>query len=277
MTLSHAGRAVAHGAVPPDLCGVWTCLQRQTPAPDGTPTLSHPRAFWLQTPHWHAVLCQPEAALQGRQSLPLSQLSPEQLAALSHQSARWGRTRIDAAPDGEVCHWLSELAYQPLAEPAEAACLVFVAPERLLRIGVHENCTEVWERLPGSGDGLLACLAGREPADGSDNGQRLVVAGPWAMGFRPRRLPWPRGLRPGLTLLDVLLHNPEQAGDWLDFECSMASASGGVWHVQGSTLPEREGARWPWGLRRLSADSAELALTDQRSVWAVLEWVEPGA
>lgn len=260
-------------SVPIDYRGVWMRTLRQTPPSmgEGIPrsdTLTWAR--WIQTSLWHADLRVPAQAMVDRQPLPLAEMSAQQLAALTHQRAFVGCTRVDAHPEGELCTWLRRGDLHPPATEPDAAWILFDAPDRMLRIDAHAEVTEVWQRLPDSA-GAIVCLAGCDEA-GQDDGRRLLVTGAHLALWRGRTRPWPRGLRPGQTLLDVLLHQPEGAQDWLDHELSFGAFHAGSWTIERSTLPEREGRQHRCELHRVSAEEAEVRWDGQPSRWQVLEW-----
>jgi len=261
-------------SVPTDYRGVWVRTLLQTPPAfgDGVPQADTTTwARWLQTSLWHADLRVPAAAMVARPGVPLASMSPEQLAALSHQTAFAGCTRVDAHPEGERCAWLRRSDYHPPGRHPDAAWMLFDAPDRVIRIDLHIEATEVWQRLPDS-VGAYRCLAGLDAA-GQDDGRRLMQAGAHLALVRGRQRPWPRGMRPGDSLLDVLLNQPEAALAWLDHEVSFGRLDGSQWRVERSTLPQREGPRGECTLRR-DGDAAEVTLDGQTSLWRVLEWTD---
>ena len=262
--------------VPTDYRGVWvrTRSQPSTPQADPPPsTATQTWARWLQTSLWHADLRVPPEAMAGRVSAPLSTFGPEQLAALTHQRAFAGCTRVDAHPQGELCSWLRRIDYQPPALSPDSAWVMFDAPHRMIRIDQHQEVVETWERLPDS-LGAFRALSGVD-AQGQPDGRLLLQAGAHLCLIRDRRRPWPRGLNPGLALVDVLLAQPEHAAAWLDQEVSFGRIDGGHWCVERSTLPEREGLRTPCGLVRWRvSDEADVTLGADTTRWQVLEWTD---
>jgi hypothetical protein len=265
--------------VPDDYRGVWvrtgvhpTAVQAAAEASKAaTAPLTWVR--WLQTSLWHADLRVPDQALDARQAAPLASLTPEQLASLTHQSAFAGCTRVDPYPDGELCSWLKRNDYQPPEQLPEAAWMVFLTPDRVMRIVQHSDVTETWERLPDS-VGRYRVLSGTD-ASGQDDGRLLLQAGVHLCLVRGRRRPWPRGLKAGNALVDVLLAQPEHALEWLDHEVSFGRCEGGVWRIERSTLPEREGLSLACEMRFLGASNeAEVLLGDTTCRWQVLEWTE---
>lgn len=271
--------------VPDDLRGVWvrTLLQTDTLAEHvGAPpsdTTSWVR--WLQTGRWHADLRVPRRALQGRTAVPLAAQSPAQLALLAEQQGFVGVTQVDTQPTGEVCTWLRAHDFQPPSLQPDAGWLLFERPDRLIEVGIHADYNEVWERLPGS-DGRFVALAGLD-VDGQDDGRRLLLAGRYLMRVRPRRASWPRGMPPGMTLVEALLHQPERALDWLDFEIAFGTFDGTVWRVERATLPVLEDRVLPCTLHRLDARVACVSLpvepggaaAPEPEAWQVLEWDDP--
>lgn len=268
-----------HRLVPDDFRGVWSRVLLQTDT-QATPPVSDSSAWvrWLQTSHWHGDLRVPDQALQGRAALPLAQLSPAQLGALASQQGFAGLTDFEALPEGQICTWLRRIDYQPPGLHPDAGWLVCEQPDRLIEIGVHDDYNEVWVRLPDS-MGRYVALAGLG-ADGQDDGRRILVAGSYLMLIRGRTARWPRGMTPGYTLSDVLLSAPERALEWLDCEITFGrlhqapQGEPGQWHIERSTLPEREGQILPCRLQRLDDTRAAVVLHDEAAAsnWQVLEW-----
>lgn len=261
-----------HRPVPDDVRGVWRRTLLQTDTDAGQPPLEDDSSWvrWMQTSLWHADLRVPQSALQGREALPLSQLSAVQRAALAAQEAFAGVTQFDNLPEGQICNWLRRVDYQPPALQPDAGWLVFVGADRLVEIGVHDNYNETWERLPDS-IGRFVTLA-ELADDGQDTGARILVAGSYMMTVHPRTARWPRGMNPGYTLTDVLLHSPDQALDWLACEVSFGRLSPGQWAIERSTLPEREGQVLDWALQRVDEHHALVRQAQSSTTWQVLEW-----
>lgn len=259
-------------AVPDDLRGVWSRTSWQSGEDEAASPSVDTSTWvrWLQTSLWHGDLRVPEQALAGRVAQPLALLSGAQRAALSVQQGFAGITQCEHLPEGPVCTWLRRLDYQPPGLHPDAGLLLFDQPDRVIEIGVHEDYTETWERLPDS-VGRYVVLARHEP-DGHDTGERWLLAGAYLMRVRPRGLRWPKGMRPGFTLGDVLLHSPQQACDWLDCEISFGRLAQGEWRIERSTLPEMEGACIAWRSQRVDASQALVHTAAQASSWAVLEW-----
>jgi len=262
--------------VPTDYRGVWvrTRLQASADQADAVPpTAPLTWARWLQTSLWHADLRVPDEAMAGRVSAPLSTLEPDQLAALTHQSAFAGCTRVDAHPQGELCSWLRRIDYQPPALAPDAAWIVFDAPDRMIRIDQHRDVTETWERLPDS-VGTFRVLSGVDE-QGQPDGRLMLQAGVHLCLVRDRRRPWPRGLNPGLALVDVLLAQPEHALAWLDLELSFGRLDGSTWRIERSTLPAREGLELPCTVQRWrTSNEADVTLGGVTSRWHILEWTQ---
>ncbi len=253
--------------VPPDYRGVWV---RTGPA-NGT-SQDTPWSRWLQTSHWQAHLCVPPQALWQREPLPLPALTTDQLAALTHQRAHLGRAQVEAHPEGELLTWVHQADYQPPAATPDVAWMVFTAPDRLMRVHLHSEETQVWQRLPDS-VGRFRCLAGQDD-QGQDDGRRLLMAGAYAMRMQLRPFTWPRGMRAGLSLAEAMMHRPDQALHWLDQEFSFGRFEQEGWTVERSTLPACEGqchrVRWV----RDGDDPAQAwgELDGRTERWRVLEW-----
>lgn len=258
--------------LPPDYRGVW--VRAHPPDAHGHAPQHAPWARWLQTAHWHAHLSLPSAALQGRQPIELAGMRPEQLAALTHQQAHMGRVQLQEHAEGEVCTWLRQVDYQPPALAPDADWVVFHASDRVQRIGLHADDAHSWQRLPDS-VGRSRCLAGLD-AQGQDDGRRVLVAGAYAMRVQLGPVAWPRGMRPGLTLAEVMMHRPDLALSWLDRELSFGRCEDGRWSIERSTLPAREGCVHRCDMR-LNPDDASLAwleLDGHTESWRVLEWTD---
>jgi hypothetical protein len=262
--------------VPTDYRGVWVrtrSLSSADPAGAKPSDASPVWARWLQTSLWHAELHVPHEAMVGRVAAPLSTFDSDQLAALTHQRGVAGCTRVDAHPQGELCSWLRRIDYQPPSLSPDAAWVVFDAPHRMVRIDQHSELSETWERLPDS-LGVFRVLSGVDDR-GQPDGRLLLQAGVHLCLVRDRRRPWPRGLNPGLALVDVLLAQPEHAIAWLDQEVSFGRLDGAHWCIERSTLPEREGLRLPCSMVRWRvSDEADVTLGADTSRWQVLEWTD---
>lgn len=269
--------------VPADLRGVWvrTLLQTETLAEHvgAPPSDTTTWVRWLQTSRWHADLRVPQRAFHGRVARPLAEQTPAQLALLAEQQGFVGVTRVETQPTGEVCTWLREHDFQPPSLHPDSGWLLFERPDRLVEVGIHADYNEVWERLPDSG-GRFVALAGLDVA-GQDDGRRLLLAGRYLMRTRPRQAGWPRGMPPGMTLVEALLHQPERARDWLDFEISFGTFEGAAWQVQCSTLPVFENQTLPCAVHRLDERLASVTLpaepgaAAEPEAWQVLEWDDP--
>jgi hypothetical protein len=255
---------------PPDYRGVWVPVHPT----DGSSPHHAPWARWLQTCHWHAHLCLPMAALQGRLARELASMGPDEWAALTHQQAHMGGVQVQEHPEGELCTWLRQADYQPPAAAPDAEWVVFYAVDRLQRIGAHAEDVRTWHRLPDS-VGRFRCLAGVD-AQGQDDGRRVLVAGAYVMWVQLRPIAWPRGMRPGLTLAEAMMHRPDLALSWLDRELSFGRFEGSRWVVERSTLPAREGRIQTCDMRRDADDASQawLELDGHTERWRVLEWTD---
>lgn len=227
-----------------DLAGVWRRLQ-VLPDDEAGATVSaqRPTVVRLQAGPWFAQWMQ-EPAERAVPAVPLCDLAPMQLAALTEQQACWGVCHLDAHPEGEVAHWLPRVDFQPPNLQSDAGWLLFDQPERCIEIDTHSDRSQVWVREPGTAwrADEVWCLQGLD-ADGHDDGRVLLGAGPWRVYLRPRRGRWPRGLQPGLTLHDLLLHQPDDALSWLDHELSLGRCEGTRCDIVLSSLPASRGGQ----------------------------------
>jgi hypothetical protein len=264
--------SVTHRAVPEEFRGVWvrTLLQTDADADAPPPADDNSWVRWMQTSSWHADLRVPDLALRARAARPLGEMDAAQLAALAGQQGFAGITQFESLPEGQICTWLRRTDYQPPGLQPDSGWMMFDQPDRLIEIGVHESYHEVWERLPDS-VGRFVVLAGLSQ-DRCDTGARILLAGRYMMQVRPRAQRWPRGMTPGYTLSDVLMHSPAQAVDWLDCEVSFGHVDDGQWFIERSTLPEREGQVWPWSVHKLDDTMALVNQSGQSCAWQILEW-----
>lgn len=250
----------------PDLAGLWLGLRAQE------------EGAWsarLLSPRWFARWHLPAAVAQVR-PLPLHQLDAAELACLAQQVAHVGVTQVDAYPEGELCHWLRRADYQPPGVLMEAGWLLFDAPDRVVDVHAHDDDSDVWALDALCGSDVSFCLAGLD-GDGREDGRLLIGAGAHLAYHRPRRMRWPRGLKPGFTLVDVLLHRPDEAHVWLDHELSLARRSPGRCEVLCTTLPEYRGRVEPFAAQRHQADLAWVNWRGQEGPWRVQEWHGPDA
>ncbi|TNF58688.1 MAG: hypothetical protein EP306_12580 [Burkholderiales bacterium] len=206
------------GAVPPAYRGVWVRTLLETPEGRDTTT----RVHWLQTALWHADLRVPAG---------VDLASPAGRARLQ---GFFGHTRITPGHGGQpdVCTWHRLWDIQPPRSTPDAGTMVFETPERVIETGVHGQYLEVWERLPGSTAPLLA-LESVHP-DGQPGGQRLFIAGRYAITVRPRTAPWPADLRPDETLDGLVQRHPGQAAALLDFDVEFGDAP--AWATAGQPV-----------------------------------------
>ena len=268
--------------MPDDFRGVWVRMRRQTSTDQLPPDVDEDSwVRWLQTSQWYGDLRVPACIMACRVAKPLNELSPAQQAGLALQQGYVGITQYEPQPEGPACTRLRRVDYQPpsLQQP-DSGMLIVVQPDRLIKCGGQDegDYNETWERLPDS-MGRYIALAGCDEL-GRDDGRRLLVAGSYMMVALPRQVRWPRGLKPGYTLADIMLSHPGQVCDWLDCDISFGrlapgQASGqalGQWSIERSTLPQREGQRWPVELVRESEPMARVTLGEQTGPWHVLEW-----
>lgn len=262
--------------VPDDFRGVWqrTLLQTDLSAGEHMVNDSTTWVRWLQTSLWHGHLSVPQHIQHDRPAHPLSALLPSQLGALTEQNGFTGITKIASLPEGLVCKWLHRVDYQPPSVLPDAGWMLGDRPGHLIEIGVHAEYNATWELLPDSTERFIA-LAGVNQR-GQDDGSRIMVAGRYLMCMRPRVKRWPRGMTPGYTLTDVMLTYPELAMAWLDCEVSFGVLTQGHWHIERSTLPDRENQQRPFELQRLGEGRAQLMSPDMPSDWQILEWTADG-
>lgn len=247
----------------PDLSGTWLSAQ------DGACRVQ----AGLRFAHWRL-----DAQEQAVRRLPLAALSPDELAVLARQHASAGMVQIETHPEGELCHWLCRSDFQPPALQTWAGWLMFVAPRRFIEVDADDAASVVWARAAevDLNAEQVWCLAGLD-GDGRDDGRVLLGAGDARVYLRPRQARWPAGMAPGLSLVDVLLHDPQRALEWLDHEQSLAVMEGGSHaRVTLSTLPERVGQCLPCTVHTEPGGRlAQVCWGAERGLWRVLEADEP--
>jgi hypothetical protein len=231
--------------VPPGYRGVWSRTLLETPA--GIDDSSFVR--WMQLGRWHADLRVPRAARVAMPASPLAELKAQQLALLATQQGFCGTTEVSLdAASRELCTWHREVDYQPSRPTADTGEMVFKTPDCVIETGIHGVYREVWHRLPNS-TGPLIALAQADRPDGLPP-TRLLLAGHYLMRVAPRALTGP------------------------SFEISFGRINGGFWAIEQSTLPELEGQKLAFRLKRLDLDTAQVIGDWPRLPWRVLEWSE---
>lgn len=261
----------------PDLAGLWLRLRLLREA-GGAVAAPQDGAAWsarLLSPRWFAHWRLP-ACVDDVRPLPLHQLTSDELACLAQQVAHVGVMQIDAYPEGELCSWLRRADYQPPGVLLESGWLMFEAQDRLVEVHVHDDDSSVWSVDTLCGADVAFCLAGLD-ANGLEDGRLLIGAGAYLAYHRPRRVRWPRGMQPGFSLVDVLLHRPDEAHVWLDHELSLARRTAGRFEVVRSTLPEQRGRVEMFSALRQQPELAWVSWRDQEGPWRVLDWHGPDA
>lgn len=263
-----------------DLCGVWARLRvhEHTSGGDGVVHTDLPGSVWrLHAGPWFATWCWPAGAPEIR-SLPLVDLSPAEWAQLSLVQASLGRMRLEDHPEGQVSHWMRHADHQPPGGVTPAGWLLQDAPDRLIEIDLHDDRSQVWERVSGSesepsrtDEPRVFCLQGMD-ASGQDDGRWLMGCPGWRTLLRPRSAPWPKGMGTDMNLRDLLLQQPEGALAWLDQELSLMRQEGSAWTIVCSTLPERRGQRMPCQVKRLDEQRAMVRFSGEPQPWRVLHW-----
>lgn len=226
-----------------DLAGVWRRLPTRPveQAGEGLAVQHDAMALRVQAGAWFAQWEQ-SAAVQSVQPLALDALAPSDLALLADQQAQWGVMHLESHPEGEVAHWLPRVDFQPPGLQSVSGWLLFDQPDRFIEIATDTDRTQVWVRDPGTAwfADEVWCLQALDE-QGREDGRYLLGAADWRVYLRPRRSRWPRGAHPGLTLHDLLLHQPEQAMEWLDHELSLGRCVGTRCEILCSSLPQHRG------------------------------------
>lgn len=238
--------------------GVWARTLLETP--EGRDTSTWVR--WLQTRRWHGDLRVPPDA---------NRHTPEGLALQQGFGGVTSITRPDPARP-EVCTWQRRIDFQPPRSTPDAGHMVFETSERVIETGIHGQYLEVWERLPES-LGRHIALA-RLDAHGLPTAEHLLLAGQCLMHLRPRAAAWPADLAPDETLADLVQRHPADAAALLDFEISFGLLDQGLWTVERSTLPAREGQALPCQLQRLDGSRVQVAGAHLTGEWLALEWTD---
>jgi hypothetical protein len=226
---------IAFPRVPDHYRGVWARTLLETPTLHDTTTFVR----WMQTSQWHADLRVPAPA-----RTPGSPASATTLAQRVSQQGFCGITEVTHDGVHEVCTWHRRYDFLPPRPDADTGTMVFETPDRVIERGIHSEYLEVWERVPESVGACIA-LAGRT-ITGADNGERLLVTGACVMRVQP----------------------------WAECEIFFGHVSEGVWQVERSLVPEREGLAVPLAMTRLDLDTAEVHIGNQQSAWSVLEWTD---
>ncbi|MES2946349.1 MAG: hypothetical protein V4772_26050 [Pseudomonadota bacterium] len=225
--------------VPPAYRGVWSRTLLETP--EGIDDSTFVR--WMQLGRWHADLRVPTAARADMPAWPLAELNEQQTRLLASQQGFCGTTQVSVDAAGrELCTWHRQVDYQPPRPTADTGEMVFKTPDCVIETGVHGVYREVWHRLPHSTGPLIALLADGSPST------RLLMAGHYLMRVVPKNQNGP------------------------DFEISFGRLKAGNWTIEQSTLPELEGQKLAFSLRRLDADSAQVFGDLPLLTWRVLEW-----
>lgn len=226
-----------------DLAGVWRRLPTPPSAEAGGAVSEHhgAMAVRVQAGPWFAQWTQ-SSAVQAVGPQTLAALPPADLALLAVQQAQWGTMHLEAHPEGEVAHWLPRVDFQPPSLQPASGWLLFDQPDRCIEIDTDTDGTQVWVREPGTAWQAheVWCLQALD-AQGREDGRLLLGAADWRVYLRPRHEHWPRGLQPGMTLHDLLLHQPDQSLNWLDHELSLGRCTGAQCEILYSSLPERRG------------------------------------
>lgn len=230
-----------------DLAGVWRRLPSRFDdrAGQGVAAAQDACAWRVQAGGWFAQWAQ-SSAVQAVRAQALPQLPPADLALLASQQAQWGVMLVEPHPEGEVARWTPLVDFQPPGiQPAEG-WLLFDQPDRCIEIDIHSDRTQVWVREPGTAwqADEVWCLQALD-AQGQAEDRFLWGAADWRVHVRPRGLRWPSGLQAGMTMHDLLLHQPDQVLNWLDHELSLGRCIGAQCEILCSSLPERRGSRVP--------------------------------
>jgi hypothetical protein len=229
-----------------DLCGLWrrTLLQHQGREADRTSPV-----FWLQGPRFFLDLRQPANLALFDGVGCLRDLRLEQCRELARQQGFAGVLSLD----GDIAEWRREIDFHPDSGIADRAQLQLTG-QVLTETGTEAPYIEQWEREsdpadPGWGARLREAESGRTGFVARvDN--RLMFA-------RSRASPLPSGGSLGREI--DAAETLEARCDLLDFEISLGRIGpGGSWLIERSTLPFKQGRRWPVH----KCDSREFAIGD---------------
>lgn len=231
--------------VPPGYRGVWSRTLLETP--EGIDDSTFVR--WMQLGRWHADLRVPTAARADMPAWPLAELNALQVKLLATQQGFCGTTEVSVDDVGRaLCTWHRQVDYQPPRATADTGEMVFKTPNCVVETGIHGVYREVWHRLPDS-TGPLIALAAPDHPDGNPS-VLLLMAGHYLMRVVPQNRTGP------------------------EFEISFGRLKGGFWTIEQSTLPELEGRKFAFGLKRLGLDAALVVGDLPFLSWRVLEWDE---
>ena len=187
---------------------------------------------WLQGPQLYVDLRQPADRPSFARVHGLRDLTREQLEWLARQEGFAGELTCD----GRYFEWRRDIDFQPPAPLPDSGSLRFEG-ELMIEEGRDLPYIEHWRREVQPMDPVGALrLRERE----SERTAILVRVGTRFMYARARQAPLPQGGR----LLERV-HAAASIGaaqDFVDCEISFGSIGAGVWRIEHSSLPFREGA-----------------------------------
>lgn len=251
-------------AVPPRYRGVWQrTLLRTGDMNDTTSTV-----FWLQTAQWHADIRIPAQRPDFSSVDCFAACSPAQLAWLAGQQGFAGVTTVSATLPKETCRWRRLIDFQPPGTYEDAGHLSF-KPTRLVETGAHADYLEHWCRLPDTGNGFVVLRKSAGDGALASPAEFLMVAGDYVMHVRDRAREWPRAVRPGTTLSELI--RPEHV-EWLDLEISFGERIESGWRVRHSTLPWREGRSVDLQMQWAEEGFVTMLWDGVPAQWQILEW-----
>ncbi len=271
-------KAMFQETVPDALVGLWRRLSIEENDRIDTTT----QVFWLQTTSGFGDIRIPA----GRPTVnALSQLTPTQALALSHQGGFAGITRLE----GDRCEWHHAMDYQPFNGKADVGTLHWEG-DILVEIGPKGVYREEWQRVA-TGPTATMTLSTRAAWKGW-----LVLCGDRFIYMCEQRqlLPSADSLSDLLsetfgvssdiasdTLLDAAEHTDftisPKAQQYLNCEISFGRIQQGKkpWEIELSTLPWREGSSL-WLAEEMTVDypNEQILQTvgEETLIWSVQEW-----
>jgi hypothetical protein len=217
-------------AVPAWLRGVWTRDWIQ----EGKTKSNTLDVHYLQTPTYFADVRIPRDRTRFPNAKSFADLTDQQLRLLARQNGFTGLTTTT----GSVATWNHDIQFQPSDGTPDRGRLQRNGPGRMHEHGLDGSYTEAWKSISG-GEGRFLVIrvehAGRLV-------RTLVVVGNQFVYVRNRAVDLPTAAS-FEALIDSSKASRAQIEEYLDCEFSVGRVrvGSGLWEIEQSTLPWREG------------------------------------